>query len=136
MILETAFICLALNTYHEAKNQSKVCQIATAQVVMNRVEDNRFPNTICGVVKQTEYYPSGKIDLHSCQFSWYCDGKPDIPTEDCWNDIIVLAHILYNWETKEDITEGALWYHATYVSPAWAEHYEKTVRINEHIFYR
>ena len=47
MLLETAFICLALNTYHEAKNQSLVGQIATAQVVMNRVEDNRFPNTIC-----------------------------------------------------------------------------------------
>ena len=52
MLLETAFICLALNTYHEAKNQSLVGQIATAQVVMNRVEDNRFPNTICEVVKQ------------------------------------------------------------------------------------
>ena len=51
MLLETAFICLALNTYHEAKNQSLVGQIATAQVVMNRVEDNRFPNTICEVVK-------------------------------------------------------------------------------------
>ena len=45
MLLETAFICLALNTYHEAKNQSLVGQVATAQVVMNRVEDDRFPNT-------------------------------------------------------------------------------------------
>ena len=58
MLLETAFICLALNTYHEAKNQSLVGQIATAQVVMNRVEDNRFPNTICEVVKQGPTRPS------------------------------------------------------------------------------
>ena len=55
MLLETAFICLALNTYHEAKNQSLVGQVATAQVVMNRVEDDRFPNTICEVVKAVSY---------------------------------------------------------------------------------
>ena len=42
MLLETAFICLALNTYHEAKNQSMIGQIATAQVVMNRVADDRY----------------------------------------------------------------------------------------------
>ena len=58
MLLETAFICLALNTYHEAKNQSLVGQIATAQVVMNRVEDNRFPGTVCEVVKQGPTRPS------------------------------------------------------------------------------
>ena len=58
MLLETAFICLALNTYHEAKNQSLVGQIATAQVVMNRVEDNRFPNTVCEVVKEGSTRPS------------------------------------------------------------------------------
>ena len=55
MLLETMFICLALNTYHEAKNQSLVGQIINrTQVVMNRVEDNRFPNTIYEVVKQTD----------------------------------------------------------------------------------
>ena len=58
MILETAFICLALNTYHEAKNQSMIGQIATAQVVMNRVADKRYPNTVCGVVKHCLLYTS------------------------------------------------------------------------------
>ena len=46
MLLETAFLCLALNTYHEAKNQSLVGQIATAQVVMNRVGDSEFPDNL------------------------------------------------------------------------------------------
>ena len=58
MLLETAVICLALNTYHEAKNQSLVGQVATAQVVMNRVADDRFPNTLCEVVKQGPTRPS------------------------------------------------------------------------------
>ena len=52
MLMETAFICLALNTYHEARNQSLVGQIATAQVVMNRVADDECANTVCEVVKQ------------------------------------------------------------------------------------
>ena len=91
MILETAFICLALNTYHEAKNQSTIGQIATAQVVMNRVEDDRFPNTVCEVVKQGPTRPSWEDPekeypiRHRCQFSWYCDGKSDVPkNEKAW----------------------------------------------------
>ena len=51
MLLES-MLCLALNVYHEAKNQSFIGQVAVAQVVMNRVKDNRYPNNICDVVKQ------------------------------------------------------------------------------------
>ena len=128
--------CLAENIYWEARSESTAGKVSVALVVFNRVKDNRFPDTICGVVKQTEYYPSGRIDLHSCQFSWYCDGKPDIPTEDCWKDILVLAHILYGWETKEDITEGALWYHSKKVEPYWASYYVQTLEVDNHIFYK
>ena len=42
MIAE-AIVCLALNTYHEAKNQSRIGQVAVAEVVMNRVKDKRYP---------------------------------------------------------------------------------------------
>jgi spore germination cell wall hydrolase CwlJ-like protein len=52
MILETAFMCMALNIYHEAKFQSMLGQIAVGQVVMNRVEDSRFPDNVCDVVTQ------------------------------------------------------------------------------------
>ena len=51
MIAE-AIVCLALNVYHEAKNQSLSGQIAVAEVVMNRVNDPRYPNNVCDVVKQ------------------------------------------------------------------------------------
>ena len=44
--------CLALNVYHESKNQSLIGQYAVAQVTLNRVKDERFPNTICGVIEQ------------------------------------------------------------------------------------
>ena len=143
MLLETAFICLALNTYHEAKNQSLVGQIATAQVVMNRVEDDRFPNTICEVVKQGPTRPSWEDPekeypiKHRCQFSWYCDGKPDTPkNEKAWRKAQDVAFLVYYNKIQLDVTEGATHYHATYVRPAWAKTKKRTTRIEKHIFYR
>ena len=143
MLLETAFICLALNTYHEAKNQSLVGQIATAQVVMNRVEDDRFPSTVCEVVKQGPTRPSWEDPdkeypiKHRCQFSWYCDGKDDTPkNEKAWRKAQDVAFlVLYN-KIQLDVTEGATHYHATYVRPAWAKTKKRTTRIEKHIFYR
>ena len=143
MLLETAFICLALNTYHEAKNQSLVGQIATAQVVMNRVADDRYPNTVCEVVKQGPHRPSWENPekeypiRHRCQFSWYCDGKPDVPkNEKAWKKAQDVAFlVLYN-KINLDVTEGATHYHATYVRPAWARTKTRTTRIEKHIFYR
>ena len=123
--------CLAKNIYFESRNQPKLGQIAVAQVTMNRVNSPKFPDSVCGVVQQ------GGEKRHRCQFSWYCDGKKDEPEGDpAWDESVYLALLIYSEEFAIDVTEGALWYHATYVSPNWAEHYEKTVRINEHIFYR
>ena len=143
MLIETAFICLALNTYHEAKNQSLVGQIATAQVVMNRVEDDRFANTICEVVKQGPTRPSWEDPekeypiKHRCQFSWYCDGKPDVPkNEKAWRKAQDVAFLVYYNKIQLDVTEGATHYHATYVRPAWAKTKKRTTRIEKHIFYR
>ena len=143
MILETAFICLALNTYHEAKNQSLVGQIATAQVVMNRVADKRYPNTICEVVKQGPHRPSWENPekeypvRHRCQFSWYCDGKSDVPkNEKAWRKAQDVAFLVYYNKINLDVTEGATHYHATYVRPDWARTKTRTTRIEKHIFYR
>ena len=78
--------CLAENIYHEARNQGTAGWLAVAAVTMNRVIDNRFPNTICEVVFQAETKESWKTkskkDIlaserifypirHRCQFSWY-----------------------------------------------------------------
>ena len=143
MLLETAFICLALNTYHEAKNQSLVGQVATAQVVMNRVEDKRFPNTICEVVKQGPTRPSWEDPKkeypikHRCQFSWYCDGKDDTPkNEKARKKAQDVAFLVIYDKIKLDVTEGATHYHATYVRPSWAKTKKRTTRIEKHIFYR
>ena len=75
--------CLADNVYFEARNQGTAGWAAVIAVTLNRVDDNRFPDTVCEVVKQGPHRPSWKgtgemIPVrHRCQFSWYCDGKSD-----------------------------------------------------------
>ena len=139
MLIETAFMCLALNTYHEAKNQSMIGQVATAQVVMNRVADSRYPNTVCEVVKQGPKYKGSDVPVrHKCQFSWFCDGKSDEPRKDSkeWRMAQEYARIVLSGRIVLDVTEGATHYHATYVKPSWARTKTRTTRIESHIFYR
>ncbi len=125
--------CLALNVYHEAKNQDTVGQAAVAMVTLNRVADPRFPETICAVVKHTKY-PGVK---HKCQFSWYCDGKSDKPKErKAWAIAKAIANrVLETWTVKKDPTNGAKWYHAHYVNPRWSKKFIKVATIQDHIFY-
>ena len=143
MLLETALVCLSLNVYHEAKNQSIVGQAAVAEVVMNRVQDSRYPNTVCEVVKQGPHRPSWKDPnkehpvRHKCQFSWYCDGKSDNPIDDIhWKRAKEIARLVLHDRIIIDVTEGATHYHANYVKPAWAKTKTRTTRIEKHIFYR
>ena len=139
MILETALMCMALNMYHEAKNQSMLGQLAVGQVVMNRVEDKRFPDNVCDVVTEAVTYKgTDKPVLHKCQFSWYCDGQKDEPDFDSkeWWYSKEYASIVLSGTIMLDVTEGATHYHATYVRPAWAKTKTKTTRIDRHIFYR
>ena len=138
-ILETAFMCMALNMYHEAKNQSMLGQIAVGQVVMNRVEDTRFPDNVCDVVTQAiTYKGTDKPVLHKCQFSWYCDGKKDEPNYNSksWSKALRYAVVVLGGDITLDFTDGATHYHATYVRPAWAKTKTRTTRIDRHIFYR
>ena len=138
MLIETALMCLALNTYHEAKNQSMIGQVATAQVFMNRVADSRYPNTVCEVVKQGPKYKGCDVAVrHKCQFSWFCDGKDDTPkNEKAWRKAQDVAFLVIYYKIKLDVTEGATHYHATYVKPSWAKTKTRTTRIEKHIFYR
>ena len=144
--------CLAENIYHEARNQGTAGWLAVAAVTLNRVTDDRFPDSICGVVFQSEtreswrtkgkdvpdiervYYPV----RHRCQFSWYCDGKPDdINQLGIYMDIMQFSKILLTSRVMMfDITDGATFYHADYVMPSWAKSKIKTIEIGDHIFYR
>jgi len=137
-MLAEALVCIALNVYHEARDQPFIGQVAVAQVVMNRVRDDRYPNTACGVVEQgpTYSWTDGFPVRNRCQFSWYCDGKSDKARDkEAWNQAVTIAHGVY-YGNLDDFVEGATHYHAHYVYPEWAETKTKVVRIGDHIFYR
>lgn len=121
--------CLAKNIYFEARDQSTLGQRAIAWVTLNRVASADYPNTICEVVWQDS------------QFSWTQDGKSDVPkNQEAWSRARALAELVYSRyygsHNFPDPTDGAIMFHATYVKPYWRKHFEKTVRIDDHIFYK
>lgn len=129
--------CLAQNIYYEARGSNRADRIAVADVVLNRVRDSRYPNTICEVVQQGRKNADGSMRRNQCQFSWYCDGKSDWPTDmDAWVDAQQIAYNMVTHRDGRGITEGATHYHADYVQPRWARDLQMIGRIGVHIFYR
>ena len=135
--------CLALNIYYEARGSNLADKAGVADVVLNRVKDTRYPNTICEVVQQGKQKPSWKdpqkmvMVRNMCQFSWYCDGKADNPQdEDRWQEAQLIAYNMIEHDKFRGITEGATHYHATYVKPTWAKDLQQVGRLGAHIFYR
>ena len=129
--------CMALNVYYEARGSNLADRAAVADVVLNRVNDSRYPDTVCGVVKQGLQNADGSMRRNKCQFSWYCDGKHDRPLdEDRWVEAQSIAWNMVEENKYRGITEGATHYHATYVNPRWASTLQLVGRIGAHIFYR
>lgn len=126
--------CLVDNIFYESSTESHDGKIAVAFVTMNRVNSDDYPKTVCGVVKQK----TNKV----CQFSWYCQKKTTlrnhltISQESLYNYIREIAmHVYFDHGKIYDPSHGALFYHATYVSPNW-KNVVKTVKIGKHIFYK
>ena len=134
-LFANALMCMALNIYHEARNESTAGQLAVGQVVMNRVYDDRFPDTVCGVVKQGVHWESIPA-RNRCQFSWYCDGLSDKPrNKKAFVKSQENAQIVLNgWFGT--FMDGATHYHADYVMPSWSKTHTRIVKIDSHIFYR
>jgi spore germination cell wall hydrolase CwlJ-like protein len=129
-MISAALMCLALNIYHEARSEPAIGQAAVAHVVLNRVMSNKWPNDVCEVVHQG--YSKGR---YKCQFSWYCDGKSDDPTDMvAWAKSVLLANEVLIGNVP-DVTNGATHYHARYVKPYWSAQLDKTVTYGSHIFY-
>jgi spore germination cell wall hydrolase CwlJ-like protein len=129
--------CMSKNIYFEASTESTAGKIAVGQVVLNRKDSISFPNTVCDVVYEGKHYKSGFPVRDRCQFSWYCDGKHDRPFRGkLWENSVELAKFLLESNDLVDITDGATFYHADYISaPRWASAKIKTVTIDRHIFY-
>jgi len=131
-VSKSELVCLALNDYFEARGETPAGRLAVAKVVLNRAMDRRFPSDLCLVIKQNR---SGHF--LRCQFTWSCDGRPDVPYNSrAWRRSVKLAvAVLQKDSNFVDHTGGALWYHAAYITPVWAQNLEVSKVFGGHIFY-
>lgn len=123
--------CLANAIYFESRSEPQKGQIAVAQVVVNRVKNPTYPNTICGVVYQNKH------KRNACQFSFACDRIRDrILSKKSWDLAVKLANQVIDGEVWLKDVGSSTHYHATYVRPKWAKTMKRRKKIGLHIFYK
>ena len=125
--------CLATAVYFEARSESALGQLAVATVVLNRAQKSN--SSICGVVYKGASY------FNACQFSFACDGKPDILDDKrAWKASVVIANMAIAGSVAAlsesmQILTIATNYHADYVNPKWSKQLTRLTKIGRHIFY-
>ncbi len=123
--------CLAEAIYFEARGESEDGQVAVAQVVLNRVKNPSYPDSICGVVYQNKHR------RNRCQFSFACDGIKDrISSPAAWKTAQRLAKDVTDGKRFSKMVDASTHYHATYVNPRWAKAMAKRGQVGLHIFYK
>jgi spore germination cell wall hydrolase CwlJ-like protein len=119
-ISANALQCMAENIYHEARGEPDAGKLAVAHVVLNRAKARS--KTVCEIIREP------------AQFSWY-DGTAkrirDLTAFEKSKEIAIEAMV-----TQEDNTDGAMYFHATYVKPYWSKVFTRTVTIGDHVFYK
>ena len=117
--------CLASAVYFEARGEPIEGQMAVADVVLNRVASERYPDTICEVVEQP------------WQFS-FVNATGSIPeanrSSEAWRNAVAIARIA-TANVGRKVSEDVLWYHADYVSPSWGRRLDRETKVGLHIFY-
>ena len=122
--------CLAEALYFEARGEPIKGQLAVGEVILNRVEDSRYPSSICKVVNQ------GTGRRFACQFTYTCDGKLESVNErKPYEMALKIAKILMTTHDRK-MTKGSTHYHSNYVNPKWSKKFERVAKFGRHIFYR
>ena len=130
--LDDELMCLALNGYYEARGESPRGELMVNQVVLNRVDNGRFGETICDVVKEKAGDRSRR-----CQFDWVCASEVRRPADaDAFERSLILAQeLLYRRDSVPDLTNGATYFHHKRVRPSWSRVFTKTAVHGSHVFY-
>jgi spore germination cell wall hydrolase CwlJ-like protein len=123
--------CLANGIYFEARSESVRGQAAVAQVILNRVRNPTYPNSICGVVYQNDSW------FNRCQFSFACDGrKKRVDSPAAYKTAQEIAMAVTAGKIFIPEVGSSTHYYAQYVHPGWARTMQKMTKIGLHIFYR
>lgn len=150
--------CLARNIFYESANESLEGKVAVGVVTINRVQDPRYPKTVCDVVYQrntitttkiikpqeqdrklfTRQEPPKTVTTHRVvyQFSWVGQRTAKIQQDDPrWIESRRIAQELSRGGYIEyrDKYRKAKNFHAVYVNPQW--NLPRIARVGNHIFY-
>ena len=130
---ERQLLCMTQNIYYEAGSEPAEGKLAVAQVVMNRSKSGQFPEDLCKVIYQKNVFYEKTV----CQFSWYCEGKTDFSkinkNQKNWQESADAAKMVLMEGFRLPSLKKALYYHASYISPAWK--HKRITQIGQHIFY-
>ena len=157
--------CLAHNIYYEAGLENEEGKAAVGIVTINRSRDQKYPNTICGVVNQKTTFSvprtvesvqritTGVIFKRTeeikvvttvwttrvvCQFSWRCENVRKINYNDTrWTNSVAVAQELLDggYQELRDKYADVEYFHEKHIHPAWARTKRQIIRIGGHIFY-
>ncbi len=124
--------CLAENIFHEARGEPLAGQRAVAEVTLNRVASDRYPDSVCAVVREKRWDP--RRERYVGAFSWTELDRLATPQGVAWQRAAAAAQAVYDREHEPQVG-GALHYHATRILPRWAEGRTPLVTIGRHAFY-
>lgn len=154
--------CLARNIFYEAGGEPIEGKAAVGIVTLNRTQDERYPQTVCGVVKQrtvlsvphrvkevktikTDWLspPKQVVEVKTTwvqkvvyQFSWVGQRNIKIREDDPrWIESRAVAEELARggYENWQEKYANAMNFHAVYVRPGWK--LRRIGRVGNHIFY-
>ena len=126
--LTDPLVCLARTIYFEARGQGDSELAAVGHVVLNRARHSDFPDGICAVIREGGEEPP-------CQFSWWCDGRPDTAyNRQEYKRAVRIARGILSGEIA-DPTNGANMFHNRHASPGWVDAAEDRGRIGDQHFY-
>lgn len=123
----TDILCLATTIFFESRNQPDLGQYMVAEVVINRVENSRFPDTVCDVVNSPKAF-SFTHDGHS-------DDMLDYPAYEDLKMAVNAFLIAQDYLDGYRLGITSTHYHADYVNPYWVKHFKFDKKVGNHLFY-
>lgn len=137
--IDPAVYCAAVNTFYEARGEPLIGQAAIVEVVKNRAKHEDYPDSTCGVVKDSAFYGNKKV----CQFSWYCKRgvvKSPVSANSTakkikeWHDIVVVTMMVMQGHIKGVVGNSTHFYNNKTSKPSWARNARNKYVISNHTF--
>lgn len=124
--MTSALLCLTAAIFFEARDQPPWGMEMVAQVVINRVEHHKFPDTVCDVV----YEPY--------QFSFANGGHPSIDSYEAPEDrraARMAREVALAYLEGESMGATSTHYHTDAISPWWKYVFMFDGQVGDHVFY-